>query len=96
MPKPFDRDRLLMLPRDRAAVVAHQALDPIQTLQSHEQLAAIAVLFATFTKRYGYDPEDAYQYGIKLLSRERFHHKGNSQMEALEEFAGLSKQGALD
>lgn len=102
MAKPFDRDKLNMLSRDRAAVVAHQALDPIQSLQPHEQLAAIAVLFATFTTRFGFEPADAHYFGLKLLkgSRgqgyEQFHHKGNSQIEALEAFAGLSKQGALD
>lgn len=95
MPQPFDRDRLHMLPRDRAAVVAHTLLDPIQTLPPHEQLAAVAILFAAITKRFGYHPADAHSYGTKQLSRERFHHKGNAQMDALEAFADMSKNGAL-
>lgn len=95
MPQPFNRDKFLMLPRDRGAVTAHVALDSLQSLPSHEQMAAVATLFAVFTQRFGLDPEETYRYGMKMLTRERFHSKGNAQVEALEAFAGMSKQGAL-
>lgn len=95
MPQPFDRDRLLMLPRDRAASVAHQALDSIQTLPSHEQAAAVAVLFNVFTTRFGLDPEETFHLGRKFLEDQRFHRKGNAQIDALIAFAGMSKHGAL-
>lgn len=85
----MNHDKLMMIPRDRAAVAAHQALDGIAALPAHEQAAAACVLFAVITKRVGLDPEEAFHLGMKLVRPEKFHRKGNAQLEALQEYATL-------
>lgn len=95
MPQPFDQDKMMMLSRDRAATVAHEALDSIAALAPHEQMAAVAILFKVFTSRFRLDPESVFHYGNKLLRRTPFMRKGNAQMEALEAFAGLQDKGHL-
>ena len=92
---PFDRDRLMMLPRDHAAKLVHQMLEPVNNLPPHEQVGAISLLFATFVQRFGIDPEEAHAIGLKMLRPEPFHRKGNAQIEALEAYAGMQHKGHL-
>lgn len=95
--RPFNRDVMHMLPRDRVAVVAHEALASINALRPEEQAAAVAVLFFGLTKRLGLSPEEHYHLGRKLLTNpETFHRKGNSQMEALEAYIDLQYTGRIE
>lgn len=97
--QPFNRDALFMLPRDRAAQVAHTVLEPINNLPGHEQAAAFAVLFAALCSRFNLEPEELHALGRKMLrdpagdSGQRFHRKGNSMMDALVAYANLQKKG---
>lgn len=90
---PFDRDQFLLLPRDRAATAAQQAMTALHLLPAHEQMAAISLLFAVYTRWFHLDPEETYHYGRKLQRPEQFHRKGNAQVEALEALAGLHEKG---
>lgn len=90
---PFNRDKLNMISRGRAAEVTHSALFPINDLPAHEQITAVAVLFAVLTSRFGLDPHETFKLGHKLLRPEPFHRTANVQMEALEDFANLQRTG---
>lgn len=95
--RPFNRDLMHMVSRDRAAVVAHEALASINALRPEEQAAAVAVLFYGMTKRFGLTPEEHYHLGRKLLTDpQTFHKKGNSQMEALEAYFDLQNSGRIE
>lgn len=95
MAQPFDKDKLMMLSRDRAATVAHEALTHINHLRPEEQMAAIATLFAVYTQRFGLEPSEMHTFGVKLITRQPFMRKGNAQLEALEAFAGMAHHGEL-
>lgn len=93
--RPFSRDHMHLITRDRAAVVTHEALAEINALRPEEQAVAAALLFAVLTTRFGLDPEEHFHLGLKLLEPQPFHKKGNSQMEALEAYADLQKTGRI-
>lgn len=86
----LDRDKLFMLPREKAAEGAHLALNPIQALPPHEQLAAAAVLFFVLANRNGIEGEELYHLGRKLIERQPHHRTANIQIEALQDFAGFA------
>lgn len=95
--RPFNRDIMNMVPRDRAAVIAHEALAAINALRPEEQATAVAVLFAGMAQRFGLKPEEFYHLGRKLLTNpQSFHRKGNSQMEALEAYFDLQNTGRIE
>lgn len=85
----LDRDKLFMIPREKAAEGAHLALNPIQALAPHEQLAASAVLFFVLANRNGISGEELYHLGRKLIERQPHHKIANVQIEALQDFAGF-------
>lgn len=91
--RPFSRDRLMMTARDDAASSALAALTPIQDEAPEIQVAGVSVLFAALSHRLGVDPEELYRVGIKMLTDEDFHHKGNIRVETLRDFAGLRLKG---
>lgn len=91
--RPFSKDRLMMTGRDDAAASALAALTPIQDEAPEIQIAGVSVLFAAFTHRLGLDPEEAYRVGIKMLTDQDFHMKGNIRVETLRDFAGLRLKG---
>jgi hypothetical protein len=93
MPRPINRDRLLMIPRDQAAVAAHALLHPVQGLTPEQQVAGAAVLFAAICARIGEDPQALYQLGNRILRDENFHVKGNVQMQVLRDYAGIVIKG---
>ena len=94
--QPLNKDKLYMLPRDRAAVVAHETLDPINSRPAHEQLAGVALLFAVLCSRFNVDPEDMHTFAKRLLDEDQqFHRKGNAQMDALIAYANLQKTGQV-
>lgn len=93
--RPFNRDVMYSLSRDRAAVVAHEALASINNLRPEEQATAAALLFAVMASRFRLDPEDLHSFGLKLLEPQPFHRKGNALMEALVAYADMQKTGVV-
>jgi hypothetical protein len=91
--RPFSRDRLMLLSRDKATKGAMALLNTIQDEQPEVAVASVALLFATWCRRVGLDPHDAWQLGRKLLEPQQFHRKGNVQAEVLRDFAGLRIMG---
>lgn len=93
--RPFNRDLLYLIGRDRAAVVAHEALASINALRPEEQATAAALLFAVMTSRFKLDPQDLHALGHKLLEPQPFHRKGNALMEALVAYADMQNTGRV-
>ncbi len=91
--KPFSRDRLKLVSRDRCAKTAMAVLHKIQQDPTEEQVAAVAMLFAVWCIRLGQDPHDLYLQGVKMVKPEQFHRKGNIQLETLRDFAGIRLAG---
>jgi hypothetical protein len=85
----LDRDKLMMLSTDTAASKALLVLDHMHTMKPHEALAAVAVVFATFAERTAMDPEELYQFGMKVLKQGNrpFHRNTNAVLDALADFA---------
>jgi hypothetical protein len=90
---PFNRDKLMLLTRDTTAVDVHIILDPINQLPPERQLAASAMLFYVLCKRFNQDAADMHSLAFKMLRPERFHKKGNAQVEALIAYADLHNTG---
>jgi hypothetical protein len=88
MPK-IDMDQLYSTSRDKAAFVVFSALDAIQEQRSHVQVVAVSLLFCAFCERLGLSARDMHSMAERILREEDFHHKANSQLQALREFAGL-------
>jgi hypothetical protein len=86
----LDRDRLMMMSRDRAAELGHMILEPLTNSPADENLAAVAVAFAALSERYSMGPEELYRYGMKILTAPTPHHrKGNALMDSLQDWAGM-------
>lgn len=86
----IDRDKLLMVSRDRVASTAHSLLNGANHEQPAELTAGTAILFFVIAERAGMEPEELYHLGRKLVTDPSPHHvKPNVQMEALRDFAGL-------
>lgn len=88
MPK-IDMDQLNSTSRDEAAFVAFAALNAIQEDRPHKQVFAVALLFAAFCERLNLSPREMHTKAEMMLREEDFHHKANSQLQALREFAGI-------
>lgn len=84
----FDRDKLFMVTREAAANGAHLALNPIQSLPPHEQVAAAAALLFVMAERNKLDGEDLFNLGRKLIEPQPHHRTANVQVAALQDFAG--------
>lgn len=83
-----------MVPQETAAIVAHEALFPIQARRPEEALAGVAVLFATMCERCGLDPEAAHTLGRRMLMDKGAEGKPtNDRLMALRDFAGLRFMG---
>lgn len=86
----IDRDRLHMVSRDDAATVAHALLNGARNDRGEHLSAGTAVLFAVMVERTQMDPQELYRLGRRILHEPSPHHrKGNAQLEALRDFAGL-------
>lgn len=94
--RPFNRDRMHSVPRDRVAVVAHEMLAAVNALSPEEQAAAAGLLFATMCERFGLNPEEHHHLGRRLMTPQAFHRKGNSQIEALEAYIDLLNTGRIE
>lgn len=86
----LNRDKLFMVTREAAANGAHLALNPIQDLPPHEQLASVAVLYYVLAHRNIIDGHELYALGEKLIRPQRDHKTANIQVEALQDFAGFA------
>ncbi len=93
--RPFNRDVMHSISRDRAAVVAHEALASINALRPEEQATAAALLFAVMASRFKLDPQDLHTFGLKLLEPQPFFRKGNALMEALVAYADMQNTGVV-
>lgn len=91
--RPFSRDRLKLISRDKAAEGAFAILDKLQQAGPEVQVASVAILFAAWCKRLTLDPHDIYQQGMKMLAPEFGHHKANLHLETLRDFAGIRMAG---
>lgn len=89
----LNRDALFMLPRDRVATLAHEALFPINNLEGHEMVAALSILFAAVCHRCRIDPHEAHTLGLRMLRDEDFHKKANDQLQSLRDFAAIRVGG---
>lgn len=89
----LNRDALHMLPRERAAQVAHEALFPLQNLKPHEMVAGLGLLFATICHRVQIDPEEVHRLGLRILRDEPMHRQTNDSLQSLKDFAGLRIKG---
>lgn len=91
--RPFSRDRLKLVSRDKAAEGAMLVLDRIQTAPPEVQVASVGILFAAWCKRLGLDPHDIYQQGVKMMTPEFGHRTANIHLEVLRDFAGIRLAG---
>lgn len=91
--RPFSRDRLMLTPRDEAMKGAMALLDRIQNEAPEIGMAAASIMFAAFCRRVRMNPQEAHQLGLRLLTPEPFHQKGNIVGEVLQDFAGLRIAG---
>ncbi|WP_111818773.1 hypothetical protein [Agrobacterium sp. CFBP2214] len=86
----LDRDKLMMMSRDRAAELGHIILEPLTNSPAAENLAAVAIAFAVLSNRYSMGPEELYHYGMKILTEPTPHHrKGNALLDSLQDWAGM-------
>lgn len=92
----FDRDKLLMYPRDQAAHDAHAALVPLNRLEGEALVAAMAILFAAVCTRTGIDPQEVHTLGLRMLRDQALHSKANNQLQSLRDFAGIQVKGDRD
>jgi hypothetical protein len=91
--KPFSKDKLMLVSRDKAASQAFAILDRLQFETPEVMMAATSLLFATWCQRLGMHPFEMHQLGLKMLKPEAFHLKGNAHLETLRDFAGIRMLG---
>lgn len=93
--KPLDRDRLSMVPRDRAAAAAHVALFQLQDRDSPEEIIlGVATLFAALCMRCGVDPEAAHTMGRKVIMEPaEGDAPTNGSVQVLKDFAATRMMG---
>lgn len=85
-----DTTQLQMVSRDEAARVAHSLLNGANREKGPEIAAGVALLFSVMAERVGYQPEELFHLGNRILREPAPHHmKSNVQLEALRDFAGL-------
>lgn len=89
----LDRDKLSMVPRERAADAAHLALYPIQDEPPEVLVAGLAVLFHAVVAKAQLDPEDLYRMGGKILRDQEGSLKTNNQLQSLRDWASIRVLG---
>lgn len=84
----LDADTLHSIPRDKMAADALLLMDGLRNHSGEEQMAATAVLFAVFCRRFNQSPQDLYEMGKRIINTEEaFHDKGNQLVETLKDFS---------
>jgi len=92
--RPFNKDRLMLLNRDRAMNMAMAILDRTQQETDPEvAFAGQAIMFAAWCKRLNMDPHEAHTIALKMLAPEQFRQKGNIIGEVIRDFAGIRLVG---
>lgn len=93
--RPLSRDRLSMVPRDRAAAAAHVALFQLQDRDSPEEIVlGVAVLFSALCMRCGLDPEALHTMGRRvIMEQSEGDAPTNGSVQVLKDFAGLKLMG---
>jgi hypothetical protein len=91
--RPFDKDRLALVPRDHVMKGAFGLLDRVQRETPEVGLAATAVMFAAFCQRLKLSPAEMHTMGLKMMRPEEFHAKGNMWQDTIQEFAGIKIAG---
>lgn len=87
----LDNDKLFMVPRGRAAAVAHAILEGTRNVPGHEIMAGIAVLFAGVAPRFSGGPEGLYHIGRKILdSKDVDHGHDDALVDSLQDWAKLT------
>lgn len=87
----LDRDKLAMVPRLHAMNVAHEALFPVQDWEGgpEEQVAGVAVLFATMCAKTGMDPAELHAIGKRILfAPAEGDHVTENSAQVLKDFLG--------
>jgi hypothetical protein len=92
---PFDKTRLVMVPRSEAAGAAHLALFQLQDLPRTEvMMAGVAVLFAAFAARVGLDPSELHALGLAILKeRTDGDIPTSNSLQVLRDFAAIRVLG---
>lgn len=86
---PLDKDRLSMVPRDKAANAAFLALHQLQSLDPEEMVLGAGVLFATLAMRCGLDPEQLHTMSRKVIfAPDEGDHITGGSLQVLRDFAG--------
>lgn len=93
--RPFDADRMAMLPIHKVADAALHVLNPMQELSPEEQVAGAAVLFATVCKRVGVTGAGMWDFAERVLNApiKAETAQGQNTLQALKDFAGLRIAG---
>jgi hypothetical protein len=92
--KGYDRTRLMMLPRNKAADAAHLALFQLQDKPVEEQIMGAAVLFATICNTLGLDPDETHAMGLRVIRAITDEdHTASRSLESLRDFASTALAG---
>lgn len=91
----LSKDKLSMVPRDRAAAAAHVALFQLQDRESPEEIMlGVATLFAALCMRCGLDPEAVHTMGRRVVMEPtEGDAPTNGSVQVLKDFAGLKMMG---
>lgn len=91
----FEKHRLAMVHRSKAAQAAHLALFQLQDIpSSEEQVMGVAVLFATLCSRLGVDPQEMHTMAMRVLKApDEGATDTNNALRSLRDFAGIHLAG---
>lgn len=86
----INRDRLLMMPRDRAAQMAHEVIAALEKKTPEDHLLGIAVAFAVMAQRYAQGAEELHDIGKRILVEPMAYNRpGAALIDSLRDYAGL-------
>lgn len=93
--RPFDRDRLNLLPGTSIARAAFEALHPLQNLTPEEQVAGTALLFAVHCKRLGLTGQGMWDFAERVLNApdQPENREANLSVQALKDFVSVRVAG---
>lgn len=93
--RPFDRDRMHLLPRDTIMTGSFKVLSAIQNEPAEVQAAAVATAFAILADKLRLEPREMHHMGQRIARPEQFHQKANCQAEALDDLLGMKITGSV-
>jgi hypothetical protein len=91
----IDKDKLSMVPRDKAAHSALMALHQLQDIEHPEHmLLGVATLFSAFCNRCGIDPSEVHAMGLSVIkARDDGDAPTGGAIQVLRDFAGIRLMG---